>query len=312
MKNLDNVLKPLGERISSPLYSTFLISWCVSNWKIFYVTFIIPPDHLSASKLDYIQSYLGDYCHMWIYPALFTGLFIFLFPRLEKEVLKFWYKNKADRKKIIVERLEQSPVSSEEHRALLMKYVQRESDLTTFFQKEGAWLAKKDELTSLYNEALKKSVEDEQRISGMTETISRFQSRTDIKQIFKDRWKLTYKSHNDEFGHGEEYFFITHQNEYQLETDNTPKYKVVYFFYDQIGERVYMLKERVDEHNPEFFFNDLLKIDEVTYEGREFGIRKANDYTKPVYMVYSVTYRKSGTDGPIRRKVKDVILGNSY
>lgn len=298
MKSIDNVLKPLGERFSSPLYSTFLIAWCVSNWKIFYVTFIIPSNHLSTSKLYYVQSYLGDCWHMWIYPLAFTGVFIFLLPFLEKEVLKIWYKNKAERKTIIVNKMEQSPVTGEEYRNLLIKYADRENELTHFFERERSWYKEKEDITSAYNKSLQDLTEAEKKNSNLIATMQRYQSRTDASKFFKDnRWKLSYRGENTTFGSGSERFFVTPQNDYQLEGDTHPKYKIVYFFYDELAERIYMLKEKVDEHNPEFFFNDLRKIDDVTYEGREFGIRKSNTTQKHTYMVYSVTLIKSGSEG---------------
>lgn len=115
-------------------------------------------------------------------------------------------------------------------------------------------------------------------------------------KILDSRWKYTYKSAEDAFGHGDEYFYINHQNDYQIETEDSPKYKIVYSFYDEMNERLYIVKEKVDEHSPEFLFADLKKVDDVTYEGREFGIGKSPNSNKLTYVVYSAYYRKSGSN----------------
>ena len=44
----------LYERVSSPLFGTFVISWLIWNWKITYLTLFVSESNLDKNKLEYI------------------------------------------------------------------------------------------------------------------------------------------------------------------------------------------------------------------------------------------------------------------
>lgn len=57
---VESIKKAVRERISSPLYGTFLIAWLLFNWKVAYLTIFVDGEILlelgQVNKLDYILS----------------------------------------------------------------------------------------------------------------------------------------------------------------------------------------------------------------------------------------------------------------
>ncbi len=81
MKDLANSIKTiLNERISSPFYGSFIITWLLWNWKIPYVTFFINSSALKINKIDYILSNCNDLHYLITYPIVSTILIIGIVP----------------------------------------------------------------------------------------------------------------------------------------------------------------------------------------------------------------------------------------
>lgn len=284
-----NMLKPLNDRINSPLYSTFVIAWCISNWQIFYVTFFITQRELGDSKLEFVINHL-TFCNIWnslhtvVIPLVATFVYIYLLPWLDNKVSKTFYEMRAKRKATKVTAMEKSPITAETYRALLMRYTKREEELTKFFDKERTWLEEKQNMTS---QALIKA----QELNENNAIIQKYRQSSTAAEIFKGRWKNSFVSTTNEHLKGEEYFFIQ-SNNYFREQEGTPKYEIRYFHYDFVNDRAFFLKKT--ENNQELLFTELRKIDETTYEGNEYGIKpKAGAIS---YKSYNVIYRKSGSE----------------
>lgn len=105
----------LYQRVTSPLFGTFLISWLVWNWKIFYITFIVESEKLEQNRIDYIVTNLNDPGNLIWYPILSTIILITIIPFISNGAywisLKFeqWRidnKHKIERKQLLT--LEQS------------------------------------------------------------------------------------------------------------------------------------------------------------------------------------------------------------
>ena len=56
-------------KLNSPFYTTFIISWCLWNWKIFYITIFIDSQLLLQEKgflkIDYLTSFYSWTNHFW-------------------------------------------------------------------------------------------------------------------------------------------------------------------------------------------------------------------------------------------------------
>jgi hypothetical protein len=89
----ESILENLKEKLSSPFYGTFLFSWLIWNWKIWYITLFVDSNLLMQStnllKIDYVRSiYRTDSIsevifsigHFLIFPFLSALVLIYLMP----------------------------------------------------------------------------------------------------------------------------------------------------------------------------------------------------------------------------------------
>lgn len=103
----DSLKKNLNDRISSPFYGTFVISWLLWNWKVWYITFFVDAELLlkvqNILKVDYIINIYGwnfySLSHLIILPIISSYLFVFEFPKITRKFyvkyLDYEYENKS-------------------------------------------------------------------------------------------------------------------------------------------------------------------------------------------------------------------------
>lgn len=105
----------LYQRVTSPLFGTFVISWLVWNWKIFYATFIVESEKIDQNRIDYIVTNFNDSDNLILYPILSTIILITIIPFLSNgaywislrfEQWKIDNRHKIERKQLLT--LEQS------------------------------------------------------------------------------------------------------------------------------------------------------------------------------------------------------------
>ena len=72
----------LYERVTNPFVGSFFIAWCISNWRILYVSFFETTNTLNMSRIDYITSYLLTPCNLYIKPLIIAILAITILPYL--------------------------------------------------------------------------------------------------------------------------------------------------------------------------------------------------------------------------------------
>lgn len=105
----------LYQRVTSPLFGTFCVTWLVWNWKIVYTTFFIDEDKIDKNKIDYIVENFNDTAFLIWYPILSTVILLTLIPFVSNGAywlsLKFekWRvdnKNEIEKKQLLT--LEQS------------------------------------------------------------------------------------------------------------------------------------------------------------------------------------------------------------
>lgn len=93
----------IKERLRSPFYGAFIVSWILWNWKVWYVTFFVDSGLLlqknkilktdfifSLYNLDSFGSFFYSAAHLIILPLISTFLFVFYFPLL---TCKFYEKS---------------------------------------------------------------------------------------------------------------------------------------------------------------------------------------------------------------------------
>jgi hypothetical protein len=78
-KSVNNVLY---ERLISPLFGTFLLSWSTWNWKIIYLTFFVDSNKIESQKIDYIISNYYDKFDLLLWPTISTIGLLIIYPFL--------------------------------------------------------------------------------------------------------------------------------------------------------------------------------------------------------------------------------------
>jgi len=84
MKNetWDSLKSVFNKRVSSPLYGALIISWCLWNWKLIYVTFFISESKLTEDKITYIIS-KSNFHYLICWPVISTIIIISILPFIE-------------------------------------------------------------------------------------------------------------------------------------------------------------------------------------------------------------------------------------
>lgn len=93
---LSAINKLIYDRAASPLFSTFLVSWCVTNWKIFYLTFFIDASLINPSnKIEYIREHYIDLNQTLLIPFGSTLVIILIVPFLENGAyfVYLWFRD---------------------------------------------------------------------------------------------------------------------------------------------------------------------------------------------------------------------------
>lgn len=101
----------LYERLTSPFYGAFIVSWLVSNWQIVYLTlFVDEKTLLGISKIDFIVSNYYDWNYLIWWPLGSSLVLVTLFPFVTLAIywVTLWFrsqrlavKNKAEEKSLI-------------------------------------------------------------------------------------------------------------------------------------------------------------------------------------------------------------------
>lgn len=122
------------DKTTSPLYSTIIVSWCLWNWRIFYVTFFVS-ESVIGNKLDFINSILIKWDVSFIYPLLSAIFIIAVVPWISNGVklLTLWYELRL--KKNVAEKEKSSLLTVEESIALRLEI---ENEKFRFYQSMGS------------------------------------------------------------------------------------------------------------------------------------------------------------------------------
>jgi hypothetical protein len=100
MEIVDSIKSYLYDRIKSPLYGTFIVTWCLWNWKIFYLTFFVS-ESVVGNKMWYVGAYLTDFNRTIKYPIFSTLVLIIIAPLLS--IGAYWFVLKYKQLRNMVE-----------------------------------------------------------------------------------------------------------------------------------------------------------------------------------------------------------------
>jgi len=89
LDNLPNIFtNSVNDRLKSPLFGAFILSWIGWNWRIFYITFFIDNNQIPITKIEFIDQNYLDLWHILWYPIISTIIIIIFLPILQ--IGSFW------------------------------------------------------------------------------------------------------------------------------------------------------------------------------------------------------------------------------
>ncbi|BBJ00253.1 hypothetical protein FGKAn22_19450 [Ferrigenium kumadai] len=108
----------LYDRIVSPLFGTFILSWCAWNWRLILL-FLSDSSTTIAKKFQYVDSELYPsngvtFIYGLLLPATTTAFFIYVYPPIARGVYGYWREQQNKLKKVQIEKDGETPLKKEE------------------------------------------------------------------------------------------------------------------------------------------------------------------------------------------------------
>lgn len=188
MEWLKNIFTPFYERIKSPLYSTFIISWLIVNWKVVFAIFTSAKTINGCTKFHYLSCYLSFFhgqqiFNLLIFPLLITAAYIYIFPLIDDLIFEHVENQKNKRKENKLNILKKYKVAGERFVDLLNNYNIQKDKLAKL---ENNLSDRESEI--IKNEELLKSYQDS---SGKQSVYTKYFRMVNLSEIFRDEWVLT-------------------------------------------------------------------------------------------------------------------------
>ncbi|MEL4295862.1 hypothetical protein [Shewanella xiamenensis] len=136
-EDISNAIKAtLYERVSSPFISSFILSWCVFNYKILFILFSNMDTRYKFYEIEVLQlqpqKILGFdfsfYPYVFLFPFLTAIFYTLVFPFIEIGLTYVWMKGQKLVKSTKVSIEDETPISQEKYTALLKKIRQMDRD----------------------------------------------------------------------------------------------------------------------------------------------------------------------------------------
>ncbi|RPF53635.1 hypothetical protein EDB61_1104 [Vibrio crassostreae] len=133
----------LYDRTSSPLFGSFLASWCIWNWEIIWVLFSSIP---VMNKINFMDHHFSSYWEalgmLFLGPILTSLAYLFVYPIPAEFVFSYTQKRQKNLKTIKIDIEEDTLLSEAESRALRAKIPELEYAYNTQLTKKDSEIEK--------------------------------------------------------------------------------------------------------------------------------------------------------------------------
>lgn len=187
MDKITDFFKDLKERISNPLFSSFIVSWLIFNWKIIVGLFFYDNNELKvdgySSYLDFISRNLINSNTIWK-PLGAALIYTFIFPFIRNFILAFnsWIKAWGNVWNLSLSKT--SKVSISKYMELREVYQKRTSLLEDVLEKEGAYIKE-------YEEERNKVLQLTNDKNANLKELQKWQTINDVTQL-NGEWEMHY------------------------------------------------------------------------------------------------------------------------
>ncbi|MEL4430362.1 hypothetical protein [Shewanella mangrovisoli] len=90
IENITSTMKNLNQRVSSPIFSSFIISWLVCNFRIVIIFFSSLEPRYKIYEIELLIGQDGAHWRLYIIPLLVSLFYSAIYPFLELHVYKLW------------------------------------------------------------------------------------------------------------------------------------------------------------------------------------------------------------------------------
>lgn len=181
---VNSIKATLYDRVSSPVYGTFIFVWLLSNWKVVYITLFADDNYLKMSRLDWIVAYFSKglnvfgwfelssfFTNAFLFPLVYTAIILLWLPKLLKKIDKIILNHKKERKEQQQEIEKEILLSVADSTALRTKH----SDLEENFKAEIDKYSEKEQDLKInvknLEEILKQSRDEGEKLKKLNKSI---------------------------------------------------------------------------------------------------------------------------------------------
>ncbi|EAQ54278.1 hypothetical protein [Vibrio sp. MED222] len=141
----------LYDRATSPLFGSFLASWCIWNWEIIWVLFSNIPVMNKINFMDnHFSSFLEAFGLLFLGPVLTSLAYLFVYPIPAEFVFSYTQKRQKNLKTIKIGIEEDTPLPEAEWRALRARIPELEFSFNTQLTKKDSEIEKLKSQLSQY------------------------------------------------------------------------------------------------------------------------------------------------------------------
>ncbi|WP_235593276.1 hypothetical protein [Leptospira interrogans] len=139
---LKNIQEFLKERVSSPLLLSFTLSWTLMNWKILYILIGSEKEFSLIERLLYVDNNLINSWYNICAPALFSLLFVIIYPFASVLVVAIWSFADHHKKKIVNKIYKQRLLTLDQSIRLTQDFERREEEYISLIDRKNNQIEK--------------------------------------------------------------------------------------------------------------------------------------------------------------------------
>lgn len=268
MEKLSGILDNVKERITNPLFFSFIVSWIFFNWRIFVTLFWYDsPSNTedNLSLVDFIERNLNSVNSFW-YPFAFAVGYTLFTPILKNMIAAFqaWNLKWGDRLNLRI--LENSIVPMEKYLKLRRSLEQKSTELQDIILKEKSTLNDLQSANSNLLNSQNQNMELQRQLNEAKGIINDFNK----IDLFQGQWLRTTRN-GDKVAR--ESIEVTNNNVYVFNGNmREQRYSVHNFRFNPSDKQVTFTFFHNGSSSPQGFFAfDELTLRHGNLSGREYG-----------------------------------------
>jgi hypothetical protein len=191
MNDFKDFFKDLRDRITSPLFGSFIISWLVSNWNLVLIILFNNADTLKKDRFSMIyNSFINQsWINLWVLPSVGCLIYLFGYPIVKNKIKIYNATKQAEGDHEIVTKTIGYSIPLSEYNDRLSEIEKERSNLASLIKEQ---LVIRDER----NAAVSKVTDLEQKISNLsTDVVDLTDDLSKAKNlgvnVLDGKWKAT-------------------------------------------------------------------------------------------------------------------------